>query len=543
MITCMLTAVFVVSSIHMSKTQEINKNDSRQILKLICDDKAKTLDAQLVAIERSVNLLAEHSSFLLFNDKVSFQEQISHLEEECQITAEYTPEAFSIYFHCNPDKYDSNLDFLYTLNPDTDKFYKVKPDDPYTYKEKTGMSADWYFASAETKKSCWLSPYSNTSKISGKKVILSSYTVPLFDREGDLLGVIGMDYTLEQLSEEVETISLYNTGYAFLATADGMIISHPEIPYGTDMAEVDSNLNAVKKLMANGEAPDDLFAFRFHNERKQLTFSVLRNGIYLLVSAPTREINASVKKMERESQILFIVVMVSSIMIIYCIVYKFIHPLQHLTYASQQIIKGNMQVELSYRAPDEIGELTANFRKMVLFLQEHISKINTLAYTDAMTGLKNKASYQASVNLLQERISRGYSDFAVIVFDLNNLKNTNDTLGHAAGDKLIKNAGKIICKAFAHSPVFRIGGDEFVAILENDDFHSFHDCIDEFHRINREFNEQLKDNEHVSIAYGIALFEQGQDMDYRDVFTRADKEMYRHKQSMKNENDNTPNFL
>lgn len=61
-------------------------------------------------------------------------------------------------------------------------------------------------------------------------------------------------------------------------------------------------------------------------------------------------------------------------------------------------------------------------------------------------------------------------EFAVAVFDLNDLKKVNDTLGHEAGDQYVKDSCKFICQRFKYSPVFRIGGDEFVVILEGIDY-------------------------------------------------------------------------
>lgn len=536
MIVCMIVAVSLVSVIHMNKAMEINKENSRQIMKLMCNDNARALDAQLVAIERSVDMLSQQSSFFLYDEGQSLEERMTHLENISLRTAIYTDEAYSVYFHFNPEKYSSKLDFFYTRDADTGVFEKKPVDNPYTYRKKTGNTADWYFASAESGNPCWLDPYIFVSTVNGEEVVVASYTVPMFDTSGELFGVLGMDYTLDALAGEVADISLYNSGYAFLAGKDGTVISHPEISFGTNMCEVQKSLAVVKELMQKGEAPDELFSFQFHGVEKQLTYSILHNGLYLVVTAPTKEINASVRKMVAESQILFAVVMISSVMIVYCIVYKFIHPLQLLSYASQQIMKGNMEVELPYHAPDEIGVLTDNFREMSLFLQEHISKINTMAYTDGMTGLKNKASYQAAISLLQERINQGFYDFAVVVFDLNNLKCINDTLGHEAGDRLIKNAAKIISSAFSHSPVFRIGGDEFVALLENDDFQNYKGCLEKLEQINSELNRHLSEQEQISLAHGLALFESGQDKSFHDVFARADKEMYRHKQAIKNRN-------
>lgn len=533
MIGCMFAAVSLVSAIYMNKTLEINDRDSCQIVKLMCEDNARVLDAQLVAIERSVDLLTQHSSFFLYDMDLSFEERIHNLRQISLSTADYTEEAYSVYFHCNPNKYDTSLDFFYVRNESTGKFERGTAYDPYTYERERKLSADWYFASASSREACWLPPYVYVTDENKKEVVVASYTVPLFDEGGDVLGVLGMDYTFEKLKEELGEISLYNTGYAFLASVDGTVVIHPSIPFGTRLSDVDKNLQPLMELMQAETVPEDLFRYDWEGEEKQMTFSVLRNGTYLAVVVPTDEINATVDKAVKESQILFAVVLVSTVMIIYCIVYRFIRPLQLLTYASQQIIKGNMQVDLPYHASDEIGELTENFRKMALFLQEHIARINTMAYTDAMTGLKNKTAYQAATNLLQERMDQGAVDFAIVVFDLNNLKCINDSQGHAAGDSLIKNAGKIICRAFSHSPVFRIGGDEFVVLLENDDLCHSEDCLKKLESINKELNEDLKEDEKISLAYGMAQYEPERDKSYKDVFSRADREMYRHKLAIK----------
>ena len=63
-------------------------------------------------------------------------------------------------------------------------------------------------------------------------------------------------------------------------------------------------------------------------------------------------------------------------------------------------------------------------------LQEYISYIHAQAYTDAMTGVGNKAAYMDRIKLLDRKIHEHMADFAVIVFDVNGLKRVNDSFGH-----------------------------------------------------------------------------------------------------------------
>lgn len=153
-----------------------------------------------------------------------------------------------------------------------------------------------------------------------------------------------------------------------------------------------------------------------------------------------------------------------------------------------------------------------------------------LAYTDSLTGIRNKTAYLEKVDALQVKIKDDQKpEFAIAVFDLNKLKIINDTLGHESGDKYIINACKIICDMFKHSPVFRVGGDEFVAILEGKDYRSKDMLLEQFQQMMVE-NVAADD---VVVAIGIAQYISIYDRDYHAVFERADKEMYKNKRDLK----------
>ena len=114
------------------------------------------------------------------------------------------------------------------------------------------------------------------------------------------------------------------------------------------------------------------------------------------------------------------------------------------------------------------------------------------------------------------------------MLDLNGLKKINDTLGHEKGDTYIIDACKIFCDHFKHSPVFRIGGDEFVVILEGEDYQNRY-------QIKKSFNSLMIDNvknNGIVVALGMAEYELG-DL-YNKVFDKADKEMYKQKDRLKN---------
>ncbi len=152
-----------------------------------------------------------------------------------------------------------------------------------------------------------------------------------------------------------------------------------------------------------------------------------------------------------------------------------------------------------------------------------------MANTDSMTGVRNKHAYLEYEHSLNQKIqSNELKNLAVVVCDINGLKHVNDTLGHATGDKFIKDACAMICEIFIHGAVFRVGGDEFVVFLKEKGYDTMNETIT---AINRKVEANIPENG-VVVSIGYSVLEDG-DHHVRDVFERADKMMYERKQELK----------
>ena len=159
-----------------------------------------------------------------------------------------------------------------------------------------------------------------------------------------------------------------------------------------------------------------------------------------------------------------------------------------------------------------------------------LSQARDQARIDALTGVKNKYAYEDIENRLNRQIAEGDPvRFAVVVFDLNGLKEINDTRGHQAGDRFLKTACQTICRVFQHSPVFRIGGDEFAVISQGQDY----DHILELMNRMRENNAESESSGGAIIACGMARYHD--DESVSAVFDRADERMYENKKDLKSE--------
>lgn len=172
--------------------------------------------------------------------------------------------------------------------------------------------------------------------------------------------------------------------------------------------------------------------------------------------------------------------------------------------------------------------------------QEEKTHAQEIARRDGLTGVKNKFAYKEQIDALQEQIEAGEEpQFAIAVFDINGLKKVNDTLGHNAGDELIKASCKLICNTFRHSPVFRIGGDEFVAVLMGEDFIERKETI---HRFQGIIEGNILSGKTPIVAVGVSAVRVELDKNISDVFERADALMYENKSTLKAKETNQAIF-
>ena len=145
--------------------------------------------------------------------------------------------------------------------------------------------------------------------------------------------------------------------------------------------------------------------------------------------------------------------------------------------------------------------------------------LRSAAETDALTNLPNR--YRFEQYILEAKES-GYPA-AVLLFDVNFLKQTNDTFGHLEGDKLICKAADCISSCFGEN-CFRFGGDEFAAIIVNCTQESIENMISRFEKMEREMN--------ISISYGYAYTDEIGNTSFKELLAEADRKMYIQKEQI-----------
>ena len=172
--------------------------------------------------------------------------------------------------------------------------------------------------------------------------------------------------------------------------------------------------------------------------------------------------------------------------------------------------------------------------KRELEYERQLSSAREAANRDPLTGVKSKHAFVEAEKRWNETIAAGPDAFAVAICDVNGLKTVNDTQGHMAGDEFIRRTCAVICNVFKHSPVYRIGGDEFAVILTGQDYERREELRSLIEAHNRENGRECG----VVIACGMADFDPDADQRFEQVFQRADARMYENKNALKGQTEN-----
>lgn len=163
-------------------------------------------------------------------------------------------------------------------------------------------------------------------------------------------------------------------------------------------------------------------------------------------------------------------------------------------------------------------------RSVPLFVQADLEKRRMLAelermsYIDALTGLYNRNKYMTELHILENKHP---APIGIVYLDINGLKAVNDTYGHSYGDRLIIKTADLLHDLFG-SNVFRIGGDEFVALYYGQERQRFEETVEKLHKM----TEAKQD---FNISIGCTWVDGSQDI--AKQVTYADKLMYQNKQN------------
>ena len=517
-VATLLSVVFIRNAEH---------SQSEQLLLLLCETGERNLDYYFNSVEKSLRKVAAYTEKDLDGlETEKFQRHMERVEKYFEEIANKTNGVLTFYYRIDPAVSDTVKGFWY-VNLDGTDFTAHEVTDITLYDTEDTSKLVWFTVPKYEGKPIWLPPYITDNL----DVNVISYNMPIYWR-GQFVGVIGIEIDYSTMAEQVDSIQLYNNGYAFLTDTDGRLIYHSRI----DLAQLSEE--DMPKTPEGLVSESTFTKYTFNGEEKEAVWLRLSNGMRLYVSVPQKETEGDWRHLVSQILLASSAVLVLCILLAWLFSRKVTKPLQQLTEAARQADAGNYDFTLEYKGRDEVGLLTGTFKRMAEHMKAHINDLNRRANVDALTSVRNRGAFTAYVEEMQKNLQAApeNAEFAVGMFDCNDLKTINDTYGHEKGDIFLKTATRVIRKVFQHSPVFRIGGDEFAVILRNDDFWNREELVRKFEEDSAAISAAAENPwEKVSVSMGIAVYDPQTDHCVNDTVRRADKVMYVNKKAQKKE--------
>ena len=233
-ITMIIAAAFGVVAI-----QRLGMSDAEQMLRLLCEAGEKNLDDMFENLEQNVQIVSSYVESDL--DGLGDEELQMHLDRVSEVFKRIlinTNGIVTYYYRIDP-AVSSSIEGFWFVNLDGEGFVPHKVTDITQYDTSDTSKLVWFTVPKATGEPVWLRPYITDNL----DVRVISYNVPVYFN-GQFVGVIGIELDYSAMAAQVDNITLYENGYAFITEADGTIVYHPHM--------------SIAELEAREKAPDGI---------------------------------------------------------------------------------------------------------------------------------------------------------------------------------------------------------------------------------------------------------------------------------------------
>lgn len=487
-----LLSVSVVGTIGIVTLWDKINRDVVTVMNLTTESKADEMDLILLKIRDAADTVGAYvgarvasSNQQIDSDAIARGLDVE-IHELFQSTAETIEGAVG---YCM--RFEAPYDYLvrgfsFRKNVNTSSFSPVTDKSSVWVSCTDDSNAEWYELAKNAGSPVWIpireNPYSDG--------YIFSYAVPVYFNDG-LVGVACVDVDFEVLAKPVREVSIYENGYAYLTNDQGRVYYHPKIGYGVLLTEDEDDVPEVDAALADTSTHGKLISYEYQGQKKDMTFKSLINDMRLVVTANKSDV-------ERESNILIRNIILSSVALLIIVVFialllerRMMHPV--------------------------------------------LDNMDDLAHLDGLTGLLNRTSFLELQSLLNRKIQEGTADFGFVMFDANNLKLINDRYGHKEGDIYLLSLVEMIQDVFPGYQSYRIGGDEFVTLIEGEaSMKDVEQRMQNIHSWQENRNKEPREIwEKPSVASAFVRFDPQLHHSAEEVLAESDAKMYRNKQEMK----------
>ena len=414
-VSIIIITLSIATVIGVVSIRNLGKDDADQMIHLTATTGAMNLEQCFKSVEHTVRtvstLVSDSFEGMPYEDLDSQVERARNLFGRI---AYNTSGVLTYYFRIDPEVSDSVTGFWY-VNQDGEGFTEHEVTDITQYDTSDTSALVWFTVPKATGEGVWLPPY-HTENL-GARVV--SYNVPVYWKDR-FVGVIGIEIDYEMLKREVENISIFQSGYAFILDENENVFYHPLL----DSAQLILETTAVdgpELFISNNHV-----RYNYEGVEKEAVWIPLSNGMRLYVCAPVSEINSGWTGMIWILLVELLAILTIAIIAMMRFTGRMTKPLRDLTEAAKQVDEGNYDFSLEYDKDDEIGVLTRTFKQLAANTKEKITEMEELdqqkiiindRLMDCITILRMNEDYEVACNKLLDLVAAFYDADRSYIFE------------------------------------------------------------------------------------------------------------------------------
>ncbi len=385
-ILCSLVSTFICGAISIVNSVSTSYEDSQQEMQLKCVSQSDELDTMMQNVSQSVEMVysiavakLEHAaSFRTSRDYVdTYTKQMLPILMQ---SAQNTKGALTAYIRYNPEFTEPTSGLFLTRNNSDSEFESVTPTDFSMYDPSDVEHVGWYYIPVQNGKETWMEPYLN----SNIGVYMISYVIPI-EVDGESIGIIGMDIDFSEFTNTIDSLSIFDSGYGFLANDSGEVMYHKDLEIGSNLADADSGLQAVVDALGNGQTEETAVSYTYQGKDKVMYYRTLENGMKFVLTAPKTELQAKSKQLAGQIFGGAAFAMILTIIIGTVLGFTITKPITQI----DGIVKQTADFEFAsnpanqhlYKRKDETGRMAISLHNMRKNLREMVGNIRHV-YTD-----------------------------------------------------------------------------------------------------------------------------------------------------------------
>ncbi|HEX3037304.1 MAG TPA: SpoIIE family protein phosphatase [Thermodesulfobacteriota bacterium] len=354
---------------------------SRRIIERNVEENAKNLTFTTVnrveTVLGSIEKVPESLAYFLENSSYTKDDLINLIRS----VVENNPEIYGATVAFEPYAFDKASLYFAPY------FYKSGGEIRFTHLGSESYNYfywDWYQIPKELNSPSWSEPYYDEG---GGNIVMSTYSVPFYRTvagKRQFSGVVTADVSLEWLEEIVSSISIFQTGYGFLISKNGTVITHPdrslimnETIFSVAEARRGFRLRETGREMIRGKTGFVLINSIMSDKKSWMFYAPIpSNGWSLGLLFPQSELMADISHLNRNVIFLAMAGLLFLLVIVVLIASSITRPLRTLAGATESIAKGNLDIELpAVKSRDEVGKLTESFIYMKHELKQYIRNL------------------------------------------------------------------------------------------------------------------------------------------------------------------------